>query len=301
MLCLTAVEIYPSFITGAHNAAFTIEENAPALSIAKTLKENQLIIDPIGFVAIVRLKKVEEKLKSGKYNVRDINSVFDIINLLTKGTLPRQVKVTIPEGFTVRDIAKRLYEAGIISSEDSFVKKALPVEGYLFPDTYFFVKNESAEKIIQTMNERFNEVLPKDFLKKAKEKGLTEREAVILASIVEKEAKLDKDRPLIASVFLNRLKVGMLLQSDATINYVLKDKKPWLSEKDLAVDSPYNTYKYKGLPPGPICNPGLQSLLSVVNAPQSDYYYFLTKPDGEAVFAITLEEHNRNIEKYYGG
>ena len=301
MLCFAAFEIYPSLVTGIHNAAFTIEKNATALSIAKTLKENHLIIDPIGFVLIVRIDKSEKELKSGEYNVRGINSVFDIINLLKKGTFPEQVKVTIPEGFTVRDIAQRLYETGVISDEDALVKKALPSEGYLFPDTYFFVKDENTDKIIQTMKRRFNEVLPKDFSKRVKEKALTEREAVILASIVEKEAKLDKDRPFVASVFLNRLKVGMPLQSDATINYVLKDKKPWLSEKDLALDSPYNTYKYKGLPPGPICNPGLQSLLSVVNAPKTDYYYFLTKPDGEAVFAKTLEEHNRNIEKYYGG
>ena len=295
------VEAYPQFITGVHSASFVIGKNASAFDIAQILKSKRLIIDPFGFVLMVRYNNADKNLKSGKYNLENVYSTFDIISLLEKGTIPEQIKVTIPEGFTVVDIAGKLYKNGIINDKESFIKKALPFEGYLFPDTYFFLKGESTEEIIKTMKSRFNEVLPHDFAEKAKQKGLTEKEALILASIVEKEAKLDKDRPLVASVFLNRLKVNMPLQSDATINYVLKDKKLWLSEKDLAIDSPYNTYKYQGLPPGPICNPGLKSLIAVVNAPETDYYYFLSKPDGETLFEKTLEEHNRDIAKYYGG
>ena len=304
LLCLIAIfaiEIYPETITGVHSASFSVQKNSSAVDIAHILKNKRLIIDPFGFTAILRIEGAEGKLKSGNYVLKNLNNVFDIINALEKGVPQVEVKVTIPEGFTVSDIANRLYENGVIFDKKAFVKKALPFEGYLFPDTYFFIKGESADKIIQTMKRRFYAVLPKDFSEKAKEKGLSEKEAVILASIVEKEAKFDKDKPLVASVFLNRLKVGMPLQSDATINYLLKEKKLWLSQKDLEINSPYNTYKYKGLPPTPICNPGLKSLLAVVNAPETDFYYFLATPNGKTIFERTLEEHNRDIAKYYGG
>lgn len=280
---------------------FSVPKNSSVGEIAEILRSKKVIIDPFGFTLIVRALKSDRNLKSGNYRISRVKNVFEIISVLEEGVPQKQVKVTIPEGFTVYDIARRLKENGIIANENDFIEKAKQFEGYLFPDTYFFYKGESPEKIIDAMKSRFYEVLPGNYEEMAKKKGLTLKEAVILASIVEKEAKFDKDRPLVASVFLNRLKIGMPLQSDATVNYALKSNKLWLSQKDLDVDSPYNTYKYVGLPPGPICNPGLKSLLAVVNAPKTDYYYFLTKPDGEAVFERTLEEHNRNIRKYYGG
>ncbi len=280
---------------------FSVPKSSSVGEIAEILRSKRVIIDPFGFTLIVRALKSDRNLKSGNYRISRVKNVFEIISILEEGVPQKQVKVTIPEGFTVYDIARRLKENGIIANENDFVEKAKQFEGYLFPDTYFFYKGESPEKIIDAMKSRFYEVLPENYEEMAKKKGLTLKEAVILASIVEKEAKFDKDRPLVASVFLNRLKIGMPLQSDATVNYALKSNKLWLSQKDLDVDSPYNTYKYAGLPPGPICNPGLKSLLAVVNAPKTDYYYFLTKPDGEAVFERTLEEHNRNIRKYYGG
>ncbi len=287
-------------LTNTHSGSFVIQNNSTVKDIAKTLREKRLIIDPYGFSYIVRLKKADNQLKSGSYNIKYIRSVFDIITALEKGVPPKQITVTIPEGFTVKDIAKRLEKDGIIQSEEAFVKKAATSEGYLFPDTYFFIKGESIDKIIHTMRDRFYEVLPKDFKEKAKEKGLTEKQAIILASIVEKEAGVDKDKLLVASVFLNRLNTGMLLQSDATVSYILPENKLWLSTTDLSVDSPYNTYRYPGLPPGAISNPGLKSLLAVINAPKTDYYYFLSKPNGEIVFEKTLEEHNSDIAKYYG-
>ncbi len=295
------VEVYPMLFTNIHSGNFVVWHNSTVMEIAGTLKGKKLIIDPYGFYYIVKFKNVDSKLKSGSYSVNGINSVFDIIDTLEKGVPSEQITVTIPEGFTVKEIAKRLYENGIIASEKSFIKNASPMEGYLFPDTYFFTRGESQSKIIETMRKRFIEVLPKDFNEKVKEKGLTEKQAVVLASIVEKEAKFDSDKPIVASVFLNRLKVNMPLQSDATINYILPQKKSWLSTSDLSIDSPYNTYRYAGLPPGAISNPGLKSLLAVIKAPKTDYYYFLSKPNGETVFEKTLEEHNKDIAKYYGG
>ncbi len=295
------IEFFPTVITGVNSVGFSVPKNSSVGEIAEILRSKKVIIDPFGFTLIVRALKSDRNLKSGNYRISRVKNVFEIISVLEEGVPQKQVKVTIPEGFTVYDIARRLKENGIIANENDFIEKAKQFEGYLFPDTYFFYKGESPEKIIGAMKSRFYEVLPGNYEEMAKKKGLTLKEAVILASIVEKEAKFDKDRPLVASVFLNRLKIGMPLQSDATVNYALKSNKLWLSQKDLDVDSPYNTYKYVGLPPGPICNPGLKSLLAVVNAPKTDYYYFLTKPDGEAVFERTLEEHNRNIRKYYGG
>jgi UPF0755 protein len=295
------IEFFPTVITGVNSVGFSVPKNSSVGEIAEILRSKKVIIDPFGFTLIVRALKSDRNLKSGNYRISRVKNVFEIISVLEEGVPQKQVKVTIPEGFTVYDIARRLKENGIIANENDFIEKAKQFEGYLFPDTYFFYKGESPEKIIDAMKSRFYEVLPGNYEEMAKKKGLTLKEAVILASIVEKEAKFDKDRPLVASVFLNRLKIGMPLQSDATVNYALKSNKLWLSQKDLDVDSPYNTYKYVGLPPGPICNPGLKSLLAVVNAPKTDYYYFLTKPDGEAVFERTLEEHNRNIRKYYGG
>jgi len=294
------MEFFPMYITGHYSASFNIPEGSSIKDIGKVLAEHRLIIDNVGFPFIVRVLHYDKSLKSGQYQVSDVHSVFQLLNILNKGVAPKQIKVTIPEGFTVEDIAKVLYQKGVIKNSKDFILKAQKYEGFLFPDTYFFLKGESVEAVIKKMKNRFYEVLPKDYEDKAEEKGLTLYQAVILASIVEKEAKFDEDRPLVASVFLNRLKVGMPLQSDATINYVLKNKKLWLTDKDLKIDSPYNTYTHTGLPPTPICNPGLKSLLAVVNAPKTDYYYFLTTKSGKAVFETTLKEHNRDIMKYYG-
>ncbi len=301
MVLLLIVEVYPPLITGVKSGNVFIPPDSSVKDIANILKSHKLILDPVGFEFIVRLKGVQRNLKSGEYELKNIDNVFGLISVLEKGVPRKEVRVTIPEGFTVYDIANRLKKYGIISDVHKFIEKAKPFEGYLFPDTYFFYVDEDPEKIIKTMTTRFYQVLPKNYTEMVKKKGLNLKEAVILASIVEKEAKFDKDRALVASVFLNRLKIGMPLQSDATVNYALRNHKVWLSQKDLSIDSPYNTYKYAGLPPGPICNPGLKSLLAVAEAPETDYYYFLTKPNGETVFERTLEEHNRDIKKYYGG
>lgn len=288
------------YLTGYFSASFNIPNGSSVKAIGKVLAEHHLIIDSLSFPFIVRLLHYDKDLKSGQYQISNMHSLFQLLEILNKGVAPKQIKVTIPEGFTVEDIAKVLYQKGVIKNSKDFISKAQKYEGFLFPDTYFFLKGESVESIIKKMKTQFYKVLPGDYEERAKEKGLTLYQAVILASIVEKEAKFNEDRPLVASVFLNRLKVGMPLQSDATINYVLKNKKLWLTDKDLKISSPYNTYTHTGLPPTPICNPGLKSLLAVVDAPKTNYYYFLTTKSGKAVFERTLEEHNRDIRKYYG-
>jgi len=286
--------------TGKSEGALIVSKNALVKDIATSLKENNFILDPIGFSFIVRLKGEEKNLRSGQYYLSDVHTVFDIIDTLKKGVFPEEIKVTIPEGFTVKDIAEKLYKKGVIENKNLFIEDAQRYEGYLFPDTYMFTENMESSDVIKKMRKRFIEMLPKNMEEKAKEKKLTLEQIVILASIVERETRFDEDRPLAASVFLNRLAAGMKLDADSTIVYILPEHKEWLSKEDYEIDSPYNTYKYAGLPPGPICNPGVKSIIAVVSAPATDYYYFMTKPDGKAIFERTLEEHNRDIAKYYG-
>jgi UPF0755 protein len=240
-------------------------------------------------------------LKSGIYDLAPVKNMKELLDALSKGGRPLEIKVTIPEGFTTMDIADRLYSSKIVKDKDAFYNYIKPFEGYLFPDTYNFYEDMPFDAIVKKFTDRFNEVVPKDYDELVKTKGLTKKEAIILASIVEKEAKFDEDRPLVASVFLNRLAIGMPLQADSTILYALGTHKEWLSKEDYQIDSPYNTYKYAGLPPTPICNPGLKSIMAIPDAPKTDYYYFMTTPDGKAIFAKTLSEHEANLRKYYGG
>lgn len=301
LFALVAVEIFPGMITKKKGGDIIINESLNAKEIALFLKSENFIIDPYGFQIIASLSSKDTKLKSGRYKLQNINNVFNLIASLEKGGLPEEISATIPEGFTVKEIAKRLSENRIISDEHGFIEYALPFEGFLFPDTYRFVKGEAFDSIVLKMRNRFQEILGDALENLPDNYGLSLEEVVILASIVEKEAKLDKDRPLVASVFLNRLSINMPLQADSTINYILPEHKEWLSKEDYEIDSPYNTYRYPGLPKGPISNPGRASVLAVLNAPESPYYYFMTKPDGEAIFAKTLIEHERNLAEYYGG
>ncbi len=295
------IEVYPGLITGKSEGEFAIPENVTVKNIGTLLKENGFILDPIGFSIIVRVRGEERNLKSGQYYLADIHNIFDIIDIFKQGVLPEDIKVTIPEGFTIKDIAERLYEKNVIEDKELFIKDAEQYEGYLFPDTYLFTEKMTNRDVINRFGERFLEILPADINEKATEKDLTLEQVIILASIVEKEVRLDEDRPFAASVFLNRIRVGIPLQADSTIVYILPEHKQWLSEEDYDIDSPYNTYKYAGLPPMPICNPGIKSIIAVLDAPDTNYYYFITTPEGKAIFERTLEEHNRDLAKYYGG
>lgn len=214
---------------------------------------------------------------------------------------PREeVSVTVIEGWTVRDIMDALQAKGIDVRPSDFLAarfaddfpflKTLPpetnLEGYLVPDTYRVWKDELPDGLIKKQLSLFPVT--------------TTRDQLILASIVEKEAKYEADRPIIAGIFMNRLKIGMALQSDATLNYVLRSGQARLTAKDLETNSPYNTYANRGLPPGPICNPGRSSLEAAIHPTKTSYFYFLTDSQGKAYYAKTLEEHVRNRLKAFG-
>ena len=294
------VEIFPGFLTGKRSGLFEVLENSTVRETAISLAKSRFIIDPFGFSFFVQLSGDEASIKSGKHTFNNVSTVFGIMREIRKGVIGVQIFVTIPEGFSIKDIDLRLYEKNLISQKGDFLNFAKDYEGFLFPDTYSFYTGITVDEIVRIMNDRFKAVLPKDFDTKAMDIGFTERQIVTLASIVEKEVKFDKDRPLAASVFINRMKIDMPLEADSTILYLLPEHKEWLSDDDYKINSPYNTYLNKGLPPGPICNPSIKSIEAVLDAPESPYYFFITKPDGEAIFEKTLEEHNRDLLKYYG-
>jgi len=291
-----------------------IPQNTSGREVGNILAQKKLIRSPLVFYIYMRFKGVGGRIGAGAYNLSHSMSMPDIVRRLTEGE-PDIVKITVPEGYTLEQIAALFAQKGVAGKE-SFLKEAeqgsfdysflkgLPpgphrLEGYLFPDTYHLNGRIPEHEIIDLMLRRFgHEMESLDYASKAGQAGLTSRSALIIASMVEKEAKVDRERPLIAGVILNRLHADMPLQIDATVQYALGGYREKLYYKDLKVDSPYNTYLKKGLPSTPIASPGRASLLAAVNPERSDYFYYVAKPDGTHAFAATLAGHNANKEKY---
>lgn len=285
-----------------------IENGASAGEIASMLVDEGLIRNPSLFRALLRLSGADRKLKAGTYSIDTGASMLDIIALLSEGKV-LQIQVTIPEGFTARAIGLILEKSGICSQKSFLAAAANPAlaeraglpghdfEGFLFPDTYIFPAAASAETVVIAMAGNFFEKLetiaPGGALDKARL-----RDDVILASIVEREYGVPQEAGLMASVFRNRIAIGMALQSCATVVYIITEKqgKPHPSVvyySDLAIEDPYNTYNHRGLPPGPISNPGETALRAVFNSPKSDYLYFrlIDSSSRQHRFSKTFEEH----------
>lgn len=209
----------------------------------------------------------------------------------------REVTVTIPEGFNADQIGEALEKAGLFSKDD-FAAGAKKHEGYLFPDTYRFYKTSKPEQVISRMRENFNEKMTPEILAEMKKAGRALEEIIIVASMLEEEVRGTADRRLVAGILWKRLRLGMGLNVDATLTYVLGKPSRELTEEDLKYDSPYNTYRYRGLPPGPISNPGMDAILAALLPTASEYLYYLTDKNGVARYARTLEEHRLNKFKY---
>ena len=238
-------------------------------------------------------------------------SPVTIFNVLTSGTI-KTYSLTIPEGFTAEQIANTLGKTNLINKNEfaalvndkeiavSYNIDGQGLEGYLFPDTYLISRNMEARDLIDIMVKHFRRVFKEvtESRKFAASQSLSEREVVTLASIVEKETANPEERPVIASVFLNRLKRGMRLESDPTVIYGLEKFNGNLTRRDILTPTQYNTYIIYGLPPGPIANPGRESLMAVINPTITDYLYFVSKNNGSHYFSETLSEHNRAVVKY---
>ncbi|OGE30905.1 hypothetical protein A2631_04455 [Candidatus Daviesbacteria bacterium RIFCSPHIGHO2_01_FULL_44_29] len=254
------------------------------------------------FKSELKKKNLDSKIQAGDYKLSQSMTLDQIIDALTKGAVDRWV--TLLEGWRVEEMGEKLSsELGIQSAE--FIKQAKKYEGYLFPDTYLFNKDATIETIISTLKNTFNQRYSDELQAKVRANGLTPDQGVILASIVEREARSDKVRTQVASILLKRFKIGMGLNVDAAIQYALgyqASEKSWwkkgLTRDDLKVDSPYNTYIHAGLPPTPICNPSLSSLQAVANASSTPYLYYFHDSQGNSYYAKTLEEHNANVANY---
>jgi len=307
---------------------FTVQPGETASDIALRLKRLGLITDAELFRLLARYRKADSKLEAGRYELRANMTMEEIIEALQHGRL-EEVVVTIPEGWRAEQIAEMLAEEVGLDSDEflalvwdggsesalggifdyEFLRDRPPgagLEGFLFPDTYYLPVHSSALDVVERMLANFDRRFTPEMRQMAAERGMTIYEVITLASIVEREAVVAEERPLIAGVFLNRLAKGMPLDACPTVQYALGYqeetgqwwKTPLTLEELEQVNSPYNTYLHPGLPPGPICNPGLASILAVLQPAETDYLYFLAKGDGSHAFAKTFEEHLHNQRRY---
>lgn len=294
-----------------------IPQGSSTTKIAQILYDNGLIRDELVFRINAKLLGMDGNLKAGKYTLSNGLTPEEILQALQKGGITRATtKFTIPEGYELDEIADRLSSMGLVdadkfidltSTPDNFVSEYpfldmvpqdLNLEGYLYPDTYEVYVDSTEEEIIKKMLDKFKEVYDELIKGKTDELGITFNELITLASIIEREAMIDEERPIVSGVFYNRLKISMPLQSCATVQYVLGERKAVLSTKDTQIDSIYNTYIHQGLPPGPIASPGYESIKAAVNPDEVDYLYFVANGDGSHTFSRTYREHinakNRN-------
>ena len=299
---------------------FTVEPGETAGDIALRLKRLGLITDAELFRQLAHYEKADSKLEAGRYELRANMTMEEIIETLQHGRL-EEIAVTVPEGWRAEQIAEMLAEKVGVDDDEfltlvqgrhfdyEFLQDRPPeatLEGFLFPDTYLLPVHPTALDIIERMLANFDQRFTAEMRQMAEEQEMSVYQVVTLASIVEREAVVAEERPVIAGVFLNRLEEGMNLDSCPTVQYALgyqEDTGQWwktpltLGELDR-VNSPYNTYLHRGLPPGPICNPGLASIQAVLEPVETDYLYFLAKGDGSHAFATTFEEHLQNQQKY---
>ena len=297
ILFVTAI-YFPLEENSVTQKVVNIPSGTNAKEIVDVLEKNEIIRkNNYTFRILIKIMKLEDQLKYGEYDLSSSMNMLQILDKLVKGEVI-VYKITIPEGYTCTQITELLDKKEIVEKE-AFLKLVKDgektSEGYLFPDTYEVPKKYGAEKMVKTMLSNFNQIaIENKFIEKAEEIGFSLNEIIILASIIEKEAKFSEEKSKVSSVFYNRLEIGMKLQSCATIQYILETPKEILDENDLKIDSPYNTYLYRGLPPGPICNPGLDSIIAALEPEEEDYLYFVLGENGRHIFSKTYQEHLRN-------
>ena len=276
---------------------FVIEKGDGLKTIAANLEKAEIIRNSAWFTSYVFYKGLAGHLQAGEYSFNTNLNIIQITDKIFKGdVIPTEVKITIPEGFNIRQIDARLAEADLIEAGELSARSDL--EGYLFPDTYEFNKRMDLDEILGVIKRNFDNKLSDSLRNEIKRQKKTIEEIIIMASIIEREVPLYEDSRIVSGVFWNRLNINYPLQSCATIAYALNKDKWIYSIEDTKINSPYNTYKNVGLPPGPICNPGILAIQAAIYPRQTDYYFFLSKPDGETVFSKTFEEHQANMAKY---
>jgi peptidoglycan lytic transglycosylase G len=281
-------------------------------TIGQQLVEAGVVRDELTYRMALWHSGAARRLKAGEYRFDQPMTPLQVIDKIARGDVVL-LTLTFPEGLNIVEMS-RIFQASGVGTAAAFAAAAKDVslvaeldpeardlEGYLFPDTYSFPRQTDASRVVRAMVDRFKQVLTPDMRSAAEARSLTVRRLVTLASLVEKETARPEERPLVAAVYANRLKIGMALQCDPTVIYALQRAGNYtgnLRRDDLALDSPYNTYRYPGLPPGPIAAPGKGSLEAAAQPAEAEFLYFVSRNDGSHEFARTLDEHNRNVEKY---
>jgi len=304
-----AVEMLVPAGMGNRNIEIELPKGATFKQTVEILYNQKLIRDKNIFLLMGRLTGVDRKIRAGYYSIAGSLSPLNIFKMLKSGQII-EYEITLLEGDSLREIAEKLSEKGIInienfirlSSDEDFLSSynidAPTFEGYLFPDTYKIPKGMDPDDAIGMMINRMREKISAKLYARASELGFSEREVLTLASIIEKEAVTDEERPLISAVYHNRLKKGIRLQADPTCIYGVKSSGEKITAKDLQRKTPYNTYAIKGLPPGPIASPGIKSIIAALYPADVPYIYFVSNNDGSHQFSVTAKEHLAAVKSY---
>jgi UPF0755 protein len=287
----------------------TLRKGMTFRQIALSLEREGVLEGVTRFILLGRIFNAGHQVKAGEYCFNLPVSPWHVLRKITRGQI-KTYTITIPEGYTLSQIADLLDSDGIVSKED-FLREASSaemlsryhiegsdLEGYLFPDSYAWSKDSDPAAVIQFFLRRFRQVYTSEMAQRAASLDLSERDVLTIASIVERETSDPRERPLVSAVIHNRLRKGIRLQSDPTVIYGIPDFNGNLTRENLKQYTPYNTYLVPGLPPGPICNPGLSSIKAALYPSPVDYLYFVSKNDGTHHFSRTLEEHERAVDKY---
>jgi len=312
---------------GGEPVLVVVQAGDTAATIGDRLAAADVIDSARSFRLLARLTGAERHLAAGEYEFAPGTAALDGLARIRGGLTSARV-VTIPEGLRIEEVAALLERRGIVTAADflAAAKALAPVnsgpgstliagrpagaslEGYLYPATYSFPHSVSAQQVVSMMVKALDDRLTPDLIEQARRENLSVHQVLTLASIIEREAVVPDERPLIASVYLNRLRQDLPLQADPTVQYAVASLpggvnqfgywKRELSAQDLQFDSPYNTYTRKGLPPGPIANPGIDAIIAVIQPAKTEYLYFAARPDGRHAFSTTFEEHQRNVAKY---
>lgn len=303
LIFITSLFVARDVMSVKKGDVFIVEEGFTVNRTAAELSEKDIIEFPFIFRVISRINGTDVKIKPGRIVIKSGMSYFDILNLLTNPETTL-TKVLIPEGLELKEIADKLtefvtkeefYDAIRKEYDYRFLKKVPEreyiLEGYLFPATYEIKHGMTAEEIVDMMLKAFDEVFKDEYYSRAEALGMSVDEVVTLASIIERESNTGEERPKVAGVFYNRLNKNMRLQSCATVQYILKERKAVLSTADTRIESPYNTYLHDGLPPGPIASPGEECIKAALYPENTDALYFVLGADGKHIFSATYDEH----------
>ncbi len=316
LLCLFGIVAYQGYrflertpSSDKSDTRIDIPQGASFGEVTERLGEEGLITSQFSFRLLGKLTKRETRIKPGEYRLNRAMRPMDLLDTLVRGDIV-QYPIVIPEGLSSRQIAEVFQTAGLVEAEtfmqwvrdEPFIRalgfEGDSLEGYLFPETYHFSKQASPKQILTRIVNQFKTIYEASFHQRADELGMTQKEVVTLASIIEKETAVPVERTTVSAVFHNRLKKKMRLQSDPTVIFSLADFDGNLTRAHLKNNSPYNTYRFSGLPPGPIANPGREAIYAALHPEAVDYLYFVSKNNGTHFFSRTLEEHNAAVRKF---